>query len=109
MAPITSRMGRKSPDYVSHTHRMFAIEPSHQRLLTADQSDRHPARDRLPVDDHVGPDAEILLRAARSQAKAGEYFVEDQWDCALSTDLAQLLQPLRVAEKSSLEFCVLHW
>src|SRR4029077_5702283 len=44
--------------------RALVTEPAHQVLAAAQNPDWKPAAERLAVGDEVGPDAEILLRAA---------------------------------------------
>ena len=69
------------------------LEAAHQLGPAADHADRQTAAERLAVGHQVGPDAEILLRAARREPEADEDLVEDQHDAALAADLAQPLQP----------------
>ena len=76
---------------------MSAGRSSRKRFIrsraAADHAHRQAAAQRLAVGDHVGPHAEVLLRAAGREAEADEDLVEDQHDAALGADLAQLLQP----------------
>ena len=62
----------------------------------ADEANRHAARDRLSVDDHVGADAEVLLRTARSEPEARVDLVENQRHATRVAHLAQVSEPSRV-------------
>ena len=53
-----------------------------RRDRSADDADRHAAGDGLAVDDHVGLDAEELLRAAGREPEARVDLVEDERDVA---------------------------
>ncbi len=76
--------------------RPVLAEALHQLALARNRTDRQAAAERLAVGHHVGPHAEVFLRAAQSEAEADEHLVEDQHDAAIGADLAQLLQPRRV-------------
>ena len=71
-------MRREGAHDICNPHRMIRVKAPHQFLLAAHQSYRHSTRDSLSVHHHVSLDAEVFLRAARSETETGEYFVEDQ-------------------------------
>src|SRR6185437_15581409 len=52
-------------------------ETLHQLVTAADHPHRQATAECLAVSDHVGAYAEVLLRAARSQAEAYEDLVEN--------------------------------
>ncbi len=62
--------------------------PAHQRRTAAQHADRQAAAQRLAVGDEIGADAEIVLRAAAGEAKAGENVIEDQDDAVLGAGLS---------------------
>src|SRR6185503_9007718 len=73
--------------------RPLVAEPAHQILTAAENPDGKPAAKRLAIGDEIGPDAEILLRAANGETEPYEHFVEDQNDVLLGANGAQLLEP----------------
>ena len=69
----------------------------HPARTPAHHADRQATGHCLAIGHEVGLHAEVLLCAARREAKADEHLVEDQRDAALGAHRAQLAQPARVA------------
>src|SRR6516225_8489318 len=74
--------------------RSILAETFHQALLSANGADRQAAAESLAIGDEVGPNVEIILRAAEREAEADEDLIEDQYDAALGAYRPELLQPI---------------
>jgi hypothetical protein len=68
----------------------------HQVGPAGEHADRQPAAECLAVGDEIGPNSEILLRAAAGEAEAGEDLVHDEDDAALGADLADFPEPVGI-------------
>ncbi len=76
--------------------RTIVAKPPHQVLAAANHAHGKSAAQRLPIGDHVGLDAEILLRTAGGETEADKDLVENQDDLPLGADGAQPLQPVGI-------------
>ena len=80
----------------THVDRAIVTVALHVAVAAADDADGQAAAEALAVGHEVGAHAEILLRAARSEAEADENLVEDEDDAAPGAHLAQTPQPRRI-------------
>src|SRR5262249_16867823 len=76
--------------------RPIVAKPLHQVLAAAEDANRKPSADRFSISNKVGPDTEIFLRPARSEAKADKYLVKDQHDVLLGAHFPQSLEPVSI-------------
>ena len=73
----------------------------HQIFAAAVRADRQPAADDLSQGRQIRDDAAPCLRAARSDAKTGDHFVEHQHDPVSRADVAQALQKARLRQNDA--------
>ena len=71
-----------------------AVDGVEVGALAGDDANGQAATHELPVEGHVGLDAEELLGSADRQPETDDHLVEDQGDALLGADLAKLSEEL---------------